>query len=68
VAKRQVGALYPVARAVLVPSFHVLWNIEVEGREHVPDRGPAIVAPNHISVLDSFFVPAVLPRRCTFVG
>jgi 1-acyl-sn-glycerol-3-phosphate acyltransferase len=26
------------------------------------------VAPNHISVLDSFFVPAVLPRRITYVG
>lgn len=24
--------------------------------------------PNHISVLDSFFVPAVLPRRITYVG
>jgi 1-acyl-sn-glycerol-3-phosphate acyltransferase len=34
----------------------------------VPDFGPAIVAPNHVSVLDSFFVPVVLPRRITYVG
>jgi 1-acyl-sn-glycerol-3-phosphate acyltransferase len=68
VAKREVGRLYSVARAVLVPSFHFLWRIEVEGLEHVPERGPAIVAPNHVSVLDSFFVPVVLPRRITYVG
>jgi 1-acyl-sn-glycerol-3-phosphate acyltransferase len=68
VAKRQVGTLYPAARAVMVPTFRFLWNIEVEGRDNVPEHGPAIVAPNHVSVLDSFFVPVVLPRRITYVG
>jgi 1-acyl-sn-glycerol-3-phosphate acyltransferase len=67
VAKREVGGLYHVARAVLVPSFHFLWQLDVEGLDRLPD-GPAIIAPNHISVLDSFFVPAVLPRRITYVG
>jgi 1-acyl-sn-glycerol-3-phosphate acyltransferase len=68
VAKREVGRLYTAARTVMVPSFHFLWNIEIEGLGHVPDTGPAIVAPNHVSVLDSFFVPVVLPRRITYVG
>jgi 1-acyl-sn-glycerol-3-phosphate acyltransferase len=68
VAKREVGRLYTAARAVMVPSFNFLWRIEVEGLEHVPASGPAIVAPNHVSVLDSFFVPVVLPRRITYVG
>jgi 1-acyl-sn-glycerol-3-phosphate acyltransferase len=68
VAKREVGRLYNVAKAVLVPCFNFLWRIEVEGLDHLPADGPAILAPNHISVLDSFFVPCVLPRRITYVG
>ena len=66
--ERQYGRLYPVARAVIKPLFHRLWRIDAEGLEHVPASGPALICPNHISVLDSFFVPAVLPRRITYVG
>ena len=31
-------------------------------------EGPAIVAPNHNSVIDSFILPCVLPRRISYVG
>ena len=67
-ASREVGQLYPVAKAILSPIFSFLWRIDVEGVDHVPTEGPAIIAPNHISVLDSFMVPAALPRRITYVG
>ena len=40
----------------------------VSGMEHVPATGGAIFCPNHTSVIDSFFLPLVLPRRITFVG
>ncbi len=63
-----VGKLYPAARAVLGPIFRALWKVEVEGLDHVPDTGGAIFCPNHTSVIDSFFLPLVLPRRITFVG
>jgi 1-acyl-sn-glycerol-3-phosphate acyltransferase len=49
------------------PVFGVAWRIRGEGLEHLPD-GPAILCANHVSVLDSFFIPAVLSRRITFVG
>ena len=49
------------------PVFGFAWHIRAEGLENIPD-GPAILCPNHISVLDSFFIPAVLSRRITFVG
>jgi 1-acyl-sn-glycerol-3-phosphate acyltransferase len=42
--------------------------MRVEGLDHIPESGGAIVAANHISVLDSFFVPCALPRRITYVG
>lgn len=65
---REVGQLYKPARAVLDPLFSFFWNWEVEGLEHVPDDGGAIVAPNHLSVFDHFAVAAALPRRITYVG
>jgi 1-acyl-sn-glycerol-3-phosphate acyltransferase len=64
----QFGRLYPVARAVLSPLFRTLWRFEVDGLEHLPRDGGAIFCPNHTSVIDSFFLPLVLPRRIMFVG
>jgi 1-acyl-sn-glycerol-3-phosphate acyltransferase len=45
-----------------------LWNFEIEGREHVPTDGPAVITPNHLSFCDSVFVPAALPRRVWAIG
>ena len=67
-AERQYGQLYPVARAVLTPIFRTAWRIHLKGAEHLPSQGPAILCPNHTSVIDSFLLPSTLPRRITFVG
>jgi 1-acyl-sn-glycerol-3-phosphate acyltransferase len=67
-AAREYGKLYPIARAVLVPVFRGLWRLTVRGKDHIPASGGAIFCPNHSSVIDSFMLPAVLPRRITFVG
>ena len=40
----------------------------VEGLENIPAEGPAILASNHLSFSDSFFLPMVLRRRITFVA
>ncbi|MFC5151402.1 lysophospholipid acyltransferase family protein [Streptomyces amakusaensis] len=40
----------------------------VEGLENIPVDGPAILASNHLSFSDSFFLPAVLDRKVTFVA
>ncbi len=47
---------------------HRLWNVTIEGVEHVPSDGPAIITPNHLSFCDSVFVPAALPRRVWAIG
>lgn len=67
-ANEDVGKLYPIAKAVLTPVFRAAWRFDLQGLDHVPAAGPAILCPNHTSVLDSFFVPALLPRRVTYVG
>ena len=66
--RREAGQLQTVARAVLSPLFRFCWRIKAEGLHRIPDAGGALIAPNHTSVLDSFFVPLVLPRRITYVG
>jgi 1-acyl-sn-glycerol-3-phosphate acyltransferase len=40
-----------------------LYRIRVEGLENVPKKGGAIIAANHLSFLDSFFIPLVIKRR-----
>jgi 1-acyl-sn-glycerol-3-phosphate acyltransferase len=65
---KDFGRLYPAARAVLAPLFKTLWKVEVSGLEHLPKDGGALFCPNHTSVIDSFFLPLVLPRPIMFVG
>ncbi|MDQ3284770.1 MAG: 1-acyl-sn-glycerol-3-phosphate acyltransferase, partial [Actinomycetota bacterium] len=51
--------LFLLNRALMRGPF----RLEVEGRENVPEQGPFIVAPNHVSYLDSFAVAAALDYR-----
>ena len=48
---------------LLGPLLRVLGRPEVEGLENLPERGPAILASNHLAVMDSFFLPLMVPRR-----
>ncbi|MGH9079590.1 MAG: lysophospholipid acyltransferase family protein [Acidimicrobiales bacterium] len=59
---------YWVFKVLLSPPFLLLWRVRVEGREHVPAHGPAVLAANHQSFCDSFFLPLVLRRRLTYVA
>ena len=54
---------YWLIKAVLKPLLKMLYRIRVEGLENVPTTGPAIIAANHLSFLDSFFIPLVVKRR-----
>ncbi len=67
-SQSEYGKLFPYARAVLSPTFKFLWRVHTSGLEHIPGDGPAIFCPNHLSVIDSFFLPLVLPRQVMFVG
>ena len=59
---------YWVLKAVLTPIFFVLFRVKVEGRENIPKHGPAVLAANHQSFCDSFFIPLVVTRRVTFLA
>lgn len=62
------GRIQRIAKAVMTPPFRFAWRVRTEGLDRVPPTGGALIAPNHTSVLDSFFVPLVLKRRITYVG
>ena len=59
---------YWVVKAILTPVLRFFFRVRVEGIEHVPQEGPAILASNHLSFSDSIFLPLVLRRRVTFVA
>jgi 1-acyl-sn-glycerol-3-phosphate acyltransferase len=42
--------------------------VEIQGIENIPAAGPALIAPNHISFIDSVFILALMPRRILAVG
>jgi 1-acyl-sn-glycerol-3-phosphate acyltransferase len=55
--------MYWVLKALLKPLLLAIYAIRVEGLENVPKKGAAIIAANHLSFLDSFFIPLVIKRR-----
>jgi 1-acyl-sn-glycerol-3-phosphate acyltransferase len=59
---------YQLSRAIAGPFLHLLWRPEITGGEHIPDMGGAIIASNHLSIVDSIFLPLMLKRPVTFVA
>jgi 1-acyl-sn-glycerol-3-phosphate acyltransferase len=53
---------------VLGPWLRLIFRPHVEGRDNVPDIGPAIIASNHLSFSDSIFMPLMVKRKVTFVA
>jgi 1-acyl-sn-glycerol-3-phosphate acyltransferase len=52
----------------LGPLLAILGRPKIEGLEYVPQSGPAILASNHLAVMDSFYLPLVVRRRITFLA
>ncbi len=55
-------------RLILVPLAHLAFRLRIEGREHIPLRGPVIFAANHLSFIDSFVIPLSAPRPVSFLA
>ncbi len=59
---------YRMSRVLAGPFLRLLWRPQVTGLEHVPTTGGAILASNHLSVVDSIFLPLMLDRPLTFAA
>jgi 1-acyl-sn-glycerol-3-phosphate acyltransferase len=62
------GPLYAVVRAIVAPFLRVWFRMHISGAEHIPDAGAAIVAPNHKSFWDSFFIAVCTRRHVRFMA
>ena len=63
------GVLYWVLKHFVIgPWLRVLFRPWTEGMDVLPRRGAAILASNHLSFSDSFFLPLMTRRRITFLA
>lgn len=58
--------LYQLSRIVVGPFLHAIWRPKVTGAENIPASGGAILAANHLSLIDSVVLPVMLDRPVTF--
>jgi 1-acyl-sn-glycerol-3-phosphate acyltransferase len=59
---------YQMSRLIAGPFMRLLWQPKVVGIENVPALGGAIIASNHLSIVDSLFLPLIVPRPVTFAA
>ncbi|SIT76882.1 1-acyl-sn-glycerol-3-phosphate acyltransferase [Microbacterium sp. RU33B] len=53
---------------VIGPIVKAIWRPWIIGRRNVPAEGAAILASNHLSVMDSVFLPLMIDRRMSFLA
>jgi 1-acyl-sn-glycerol-3-phosphate acyltransferase len=63
-----LSALHAVGQRLLAPGLRALWRPRVTGLSNVPRTGPAILAANHLSVVDSVLLPVVVRRQMYFLA
>jgi 1-acyl-sn-glycerol-3-phosphate acyltransferase len=59
---------YDFIRMVLTPILLLVYRTRCIDSDHVPADGPAILAPNHFSFLDHFFLAVYLRRKVHFMA
>ena len=57
---------YRLSRVVIGPVLHVMGRPKVNGLENIPSAGPAILASNHLSFIDSMYLPLMIDRPVVF--
>jgi 1-acyl-sn-glycerol-3-phosphate acyltransferase len=60
--------LYALVRGAVSPFLRIWFRLHVSGASHVPESGAAIVAPNHKSFWDSFFIAICTRRHLRFMA
>ena len=60
--------VYDLTRLVLMPCVVLFYRARCIDSANVPAGGPAIIAPNHFSLLDHFFVGVYLRRKVQFMA
>lgn len=59
---------YRFLKVVLTPILRGLYRVKAEGLEHFPADGSVVVVANHVSFMDSLFIPLRVPRRMVYLA
>lgn len=60
--------LYHASRTLFCRMFRLMFDLRVEGLEHVPTSGPTLVAGNHRGFLDGPLIATFTPREARFLA
>ncbi len=61
-------SFYGFARGLICALFPLFFRVRFEGREHAPASGGVIVAANHVSLLDPFFLAMGLRQQVFYMA
>jgi 1-acyl-sn-glycerol-3-phosphate acyltransferase len=64
----QPDGLYLFVRRVSAPYCRVVYKLRAQQLDNVPAAGPVILAPNHFSAMDHWFVGVLLARHVRFMA
>lgn len=53
---------------IVGPLLKMIFRPWIVGEEHIPKDGPVILASNHLSFIDSVFLPLMIQRRVYFLA
>lgn len=67
-ARKGVGWTYPLVRILVSLPTLLIYRTRAIGVENVPKSGALILAPNHFSQMDHFFVGLYLRRQVRFMA
>jgi 1-acyl-sn-glycerol-3-phosphate acyltransferase len=65
--RKRPNWMYEVVRLLLTPYLLLVYRARCIDSHNIPADGPVIVAPNHFSFLDHFFVAVYLRRKVQFM-
>jgi 1-acyl-sn-glycerol-3-phosphate acyltransferase len=67
-ARKGVGWTYPLVRLIVSLPTLLIYRTRAIGVKSVPQSGPLILAPNHFSQMDHFFIGLYLRRQVRFMA
>jgi 1-acyl-sn-glycerol-3-phosphate acyltransferase len=67
-ARKGVGWTYPFVRILVSLPTLLIWRVRAIGVGNVPRSGPLLLAPNHFSQMDHFFIGLYLRRQIRFMA
>lgn len=59
---------YSIVEGILRPILTAVYRVEITGRDRIPKSGPCILAANHVSVMDGFFLGIASTRQVRFMA